>query len=83
VGMDYGTAVHRAGDWFGATVNLAARVSGLAHGGEVLFTDTTLESAGDISDVLFEAHGVHHLRNVARPVRVFAAVAATAVEASS
>jgi adenylate cyclase len=33
VGMHHGSAVHRGGDWFGATVNLAARVSGLAHGG--------------------------------------------------
>jgi class 3 adenylate cyclase len=56
--------VHRAGDWFGATVNLAARVSGLADGGEALLTDTTREGAGDIDGVRFEAHGVHRLRNV-------------------
>lgn len=71
--------VHRDGDWFGATVNLAARISGLAHGGEVLLTDATRQSAEDIADVRFEAHGVHHLRNVARPVKVFAAVAVSAV----
>jgi adenylate cyclase len=77
--MHHGTAVQRAGDWFGATVNVAARVSGIAHGGEVLLTDATREGAGDIADVLFEAHGGHRLRNVARPVKVFAAVAVTAV----
>lgn len=77
--MHHGTAVHRAGDWLGAAVNIAARVSGLAHGGEVLLTDATRESAGDITNVLFEARGVHHLRNVARPVKVFAAVSATGV----
>jgi class 3 adenylate cyclase/YHS domain-containing protein len=75
VGMHYGPAVHRAGDWFGATVNLAARVSGLAHGGEVLLTDATRERAGEIERVRFEAHGVHRLRNITQPVKVFSAIA--------
>jgi adenylate cyclase len=74
VGMHRGSAVHRAGDWFGATVNLAARISGLAHGGEVLLTDATREGAGEIDGVRFEAHGVHRLRNVTDPVKVFSAV---------
>ena len=33
VGMHTGPAVERNGDWFGATVNVAARVSGIAAGG--------------------------------------------------
>jgi class 3 adenylate cyclase len=33
VGMHTGPAVERGGDWFGATVNLAARVSAAAAGG--------------------------------------------------
>jgi class 3 adenylate cyclase/YHS domain-containing protein len=74
-GMHSGPAVHRAGDWFGATVNLAARVSGLAHGGEVLLTDATRERAGEIHGVQFEAHGVHRLRNITQPVKVFSAIA--------
>jgi len=74
VGMHHGSAVHRAGDWFGATVNLAARVSGLAHGGEVLLTDATREHAGEIESVRFEAHGGHQLRNITEPVKVFSAV---------
>ena len=32
----YGTAVHRDGDWFGAAVNLAARVAAVARRGEIL-----------------------------------------------
>ncbi len=75
VGMHHGPAVHRDGDWFGATVNLAARVSGLAHGGEVLLTDATRESAGRVEGVRFDAHGIHQLRNVTEPVTVFAAIA--------
>jgi class 3 adenylate cyclase len=38
VGMHTGSAVERDGDWFGATVNLAARVSAAASGGEALLT---------------------------------------------
>ena len=77
VGMHHGPAVHRADDWFGATVNLAARVSGLARGGEVLLTDATREAAGDVEGVQFEAHGVHRLRNIGEPVKVFSAVPQT------
>ena len=41
VGMHSGRAVERDGDWFGAAVNLAARVSGAAAGGEVLMSAQT------------------------------------------
>jgi hypothetical protein len=41
VGMHTGPAVERGGDWFGATVNLAARVSAAAGGGEALLTEAT------------------------------------------
>jgi class 3 adenylate cyclase/YHS domain-containing protein len=80
VGMHHGPAVHRAGDWFGATVNLAARVSGLAHGGEVLLTEATREIAGHVDGVLFEAHGVHRLRNVTESVKVLSAVPETGAQ---
>ena len=39
VGLHHGPAVEDEGDYFGATVNLAARVSALASGGEVLVTE--------------------------------------------
>jgi adenylate cyclase len=41
VGMHAGPATERDGDWFGTTVNVAARVSGIAAGGEVLLTEAT------------------------------------------
>lgn len=74
VGMHTGPAVERDGDWFGTTVNAAARVSGLASGGEVLITDATREAAGDLVDVAFHAHGRHRLHNLKEPVVVFAAM---------
>src|SRR3954469_2679527 len=41
VGLHHGPALERGGDYFGATVNLAARVSAAAVGGEVLLTAHT------------------------------------------
>lgn len=74
VGMHTGPAVEREGDWFGAAVNLAARVSGAASGGEVLLTAETREAAGEIRGVELREHGRQSLRNVAEPVHLFAAV---------
>ena len=74
VGMHHGPAVEREGDWFGATVNLAARVAAEAAGGEVLVTDAVRQRAGRIDGVEFEARGEHRMRNVAAPVPLFAAV---------
>lgn len=73
VGMHTGPAIERAGDWFGATVNLAARVSSMAGGGEVLLTDATRKAAGPIGDVDLAARGHHRLRNVADEVAVYLA----------
>jgi adenylate cyclase len=74
VGLHHGPALEREGDWFGATVNLAARVAGLAGGGEVLVTRPVLEAAGEIEGVTFESRGENVVRNVTAPVAVFAAV---------
>ena len=52
VGMHYGPAIERDGDYFGAAVNLAARVSSVATGGEVLLTSTTGALAGDLDDIV-------------------------------
>jgi adenylate cyclase len=74
VGLHHGPALEREGDWFGATVNLAARVAGLAGGGEVLVTRPVLEAAGEIEGVTFESRGENVVRNVTAPVAVFAAI---------
>ena len=47
VGLHHGPSVERDGDFFGAAVNLAARVSGQAAGGEVLVTGHTAALAPD------------------------------------
>jgi class 3 adenylate cyclase/YHS domain-containing protein len=74
VGLHHGSYVERDGDFFGAAVNLAARVSGQAVGGEVLVTGHTAALAPDIDGVLYEPRGRQSLRNVREPVELFAAV---------
>lgn len=74
VGMHTGPAAERNGDWFGTTVNVAARVSGIAGGGEVLLTDATRQAAGGLSGVELREHGRHRLKNVGEPLLLHAAL---------
>ena len=74
VGLHHGSAVEREGDYFGATVNLAARVSGVASGGDVLLTGHTAALAPELEGVFYEPRGREVLRNVREPVEIFAAV---------
>src|SRR4051794_17986325 len=74
VGMHHGPAVERGGDFFGATVNLAARVSAAAVGGEVLLTARTAALAPALEGVVYESRGRRELRNVREPVELVAAV---------
>ena len=76
VGLHHGPAIERDGDYFGAAVNLAARVSGEASGGEVLLTASTAARAPELPGVLYEPRGRRALRNVREPVELFAAVRA-------
>src|SRR4051812_48740813 len=74
VGLHHGPAIERGGDYFGAAVNLAARVSAAAAGGEVLLTAHTAALAADVEGVLYESRGRQVLRNVRDPVELVAAV---------
>ncbi len=73
VGMHSGPAVERGGDWFGSAVNLAARVSSVAGGGEILLTEETQRAAGEPEGVRLRSVGERQFKNVQRPVRLYAA----------
>lgn len=75
VGMHTGSAVQRSGDWFGAGVNLAARVAGLAGDCDVLLTAATRVAAGELSGVGLAPRGRQTLKNVGEPVMIYAASA--------
>jgi len=83
VGLHHGPAVERDGDYFGAAVNLAARVSAEASGGEVLLTAQTAALAPDLAGVIYEPRGRQTLRNVREPVELFAALRTSEAGAGS
>ena len=72
VGLHHGPAVERNGDYFGAAVNLAARVSSAAGGGEVFVSGSTAALVPDLEGVVYESRGRHELRNVSEPIELFA-----------
>ncbi len=68
VGMHTGPAVERGGDWYGTTVNVAARLCAAAGGGEVLVSETTRERAGRLRKLEVGDHRLHWLKNLSEPV---------------
>jgi adenylate cyclase len=73
VGMHCGPAIERSGDYFGRTVNIAARVSALAGAGEVLVTDEVVKEAGAVESVRFIERGRHPLKGIEEPVLIYRA----------
>ncbi len=73
VGAHTGPAVQRDGDWFGAAVNLAARVAAVAERGEVVMTEVTHSAAGGaVAEYEIEARPGRAFKNVAEPVTIYA-----------
>ncbi|MDQ3729190.1 MAG: YHS domain-containing protein [Actinomycetota bacterium] len=73
VGINSGSAAKRGDDWFGAAVNLAARVAAVAESCEVLLTQSTADLLGELPDIELESLGERRFRNVTRPTPVFRA----------
>ena len=71
VGIHTGPAVSRDGDWYGRTVNVAARLCAVAPGGEVLVSESTRRAAGEVTGVDWGAQELHWLRNVSEPVATY------------
>jgi adenylate cyclase len=73
VGVDAGPVVVRGGDFYGRTVNVAARISSHAGPGEVLVSEPVLEVARP-PDVRFEPIGPVALKGLSRPVSLHRAL---------
>ncbi|MBV9091226.1 MAG: adenylate/guanylate cyclase domain-containing protein [Mycobacteriaceae bacterium] len=71
VGVASGSAVSRAGDWFGSPVNVASRVTGVARPGSVLAAEPTRELIGDAEQFSWSFAGARHLKGVKGETRVF------------
>jgi len=72
VGVAAGPVVVQGGDYFGRTVNLAARIAAHASAGQVLVSQSVAESVPP-QGVRFAELGEQLLKGIARPVRLLEA----------
>ncbi len=75
VGIHTGPALANDGDWYGRTVNVAARLCAVAPGGEVMVSEQTRQAAGSVPRVKWGERELHWLRNVTEPVATYLAIA--------
>jgi adenylate cyclase len=73
VGLHYGNAVYRDGDYFGTEVNLTHRVVARALGGEVMVTTDVVDAIGRSDYLDFEPIGRVDLKGFPEPVELFVA----------
>jgi adenylate cyclase len=73
IGLHTGPALERAHDWWGGTVNIAARVAAAAGAGQLLLTDATRVAAGELRATRLRALGWLRFKNIPAPVEVYEA----------
>jgi adenylate cyclase len=71
IGIHYGDALYRDGDYFGRDVNIASRVAARSAGGEVLVTRQVVEAAGSHLD--FQRIGEVRLKGFTESTEIFIA----------
>ena len=72
IGVNLGDVIADGGDIYGDGVNIAARLEGLAAPGTVCVSGTVRDHVGDRLPYVFEDMGERSIKNIARPVRVYA-----------
>lgn len=72
-GIASGSAVSRAGDWFGSPVNLASRVTAVARPGTVLTAESTQDELGDGAGFSWSFAGARHFKGIKGEVKLFRA----------
>ncbi len=73
VGLHYGTAVYRDGDYFGGDVNLTHRVTARAMAGEVVVTEALVDEVGAHEYLDFEPIGAVELKGIPGPTELYLA----------
>ncbi|HKY47331.1 MAG TPA: adenylate/guanylate cyclase domain-containing protein, partial [Acidimicrobiia bacterium] len=73
MGLHVGEAHHRDGDYIGVEVHRAARVAGVAHGGQILLSEAAAAVIGDTipEDLGLRDLGFHRLKDFDSPARLF------------
>jgi TolB-like protein/Flp pilus assembly protein TadD len=72
VGVNLGDVIADGGDIYGDGVNIAVRLEGLAASGGICVSGTVRDHIGDRLPYAFEDMGEQTVKNIARPVRVYA-----------
>jgi adenylate cyclase len=72
VGLHAGPVLFQEGDYFGRTVNAAARIAGYARPGEVLVSQEVVDASA-LSSVVFSEIGPVELKGLTEPLRLHAA----------
>jgi adenylate cyclase len=70
-GVAFGPVLSRGGDWYGHTVNVASRITGIARPGSVLATEAAHDALAD--GYAWSFAGDRKLKNVREPVKLFRA----------
>ncbi|MGH2634543.1 MAG: adenylate/guanylate cyclase domain-containing protein [Actinomycetota bacterium] len=73
-GIAVGPVIFQDGDYYGRTVNLAARLAGLANPGQTLVDAEVVRLAGGRDDVGFRGLGAVPLKGMLEPVKVYEAL---------
>ncbi len=73
IGVHYGEALYRDGDYYGREVNQAARVVARASGGEVLVTRPVVDVALGVDGLAFDRIGEVRLKGFSEPTELFLA----------
>jgi adenylate cyclase len=72
-GIASGSAVSRAGDWFGSPVNTASRVTAVSRPGAVLAAESVRDELGDAAGFSWTFAGARHLKGIKGEVKLFRA----------
>src|ERR1700736_291957 len=72
IGVNLGDVIAEGGDIFGDGVNIAARLEALAEPGGICVSGTVRDQIRDKLPYPFEDRGEQSVKNIARPVRVYA-----------
>ncbi|HXA89368.1 MAG TPA: adenylate cyclase regulatory domain-containing protein [Mycobacterium sp.] len=81
VGLAFGHAINRAGDWYGSPVNLASRVTGAAPASTVRVTEAARKAIGDPAGIEWSAPEARHLKGIRGDVLLYGARRHSAAEA--
>jgi TolB-like protein/class 3 adenylate cyclase len=71
IGINVGDVIIDRGDIFGDSVNIAARLEGIAEGGGICVSEDVYRHALGKLDISFDDMGSQQLKNIAQPVRVY------------